>query len=182
MRFIQPDENECHVWFFSAEDLPDGLSIDACTGKITGTLTRAGIFNVKVNVDDGHDSASMMFVWKVEECAAPASVIVNPGDRRNKTGDEVVLQIEAQDAEDEVLTFKADGLPDGLLIDTNLGKIMGRPSKAGHFPVKITVSDGISSVSVHFNWIVDKRTGTGKLPLIVNPGDQINQVGDKVAL
>lgn len=36
---------------YAAEGLPEGLSIEAATGKITGTPTQSGTFNVKIKLD-----------------------------------------------------------------------------------------------------------------------------------
>jgi hypothetical protein len=184
MQFIKANEHqsECCIWIFNAEGLPDGLSIDTFSGKITGTLVTPGIFNVKITATNGSNDTTAMFVWRVGEASGEPPVIANPGERRNVTGDEVVLQIKARDADDEALTFGAEGLPDGLLIDTNIGKIMGKLIKPGYFDVKITVSDGISSVSVRVAWTVAPGPTRADRPRIVNPGDQTGQVGDRVAL
>ena len=166
---------------FSAEGLPDGLAINANTGNITGKIAKAGTFNSKVTVTDGTDNASVMFVWKVDDAPNQPPVITNPGDQSNKVGDDIMLQIEAKDADDDALKFMAESLPDGLLIDTNTGKIMGKISaKAGSFDAKVTVTDGASSVSVMFAWKVDESSN--QAPVITNPGDQMNKVGDNIML
>jgi CSLREA domain-containing protein len=51
---------------YSATGLPAGLSINAATGVVTGTLSTAGTSNVTVTVSDGQGStASTGFIWTV---------------------------------------------------------------------------------------------------------------------
>ena len=51
---------------FSATNLPDGLSIDASSGQISGTLTAAGANRVSINVHTSNGAtASAIFVWAV---------------------------------------------------------------------------------------------------------------------
>jgi len=54
---------------FSASRLPRGLSINAGTGRITGTPTfdSAGVYNVTVTVSDGTASNSASFRWTVSD-------------------------------------------------------------------------------------------------------------------
>ena len=50
---------------FSASGLPDGLTIHGATGLISGTVTRSGVFNVRVAVTGGNLSATQTFSWTV---------------------------------------------------------------------------------------------------------------------
>lgn len=51
---------------FTATGLPPGLSIDAGTGVIGGTLgTETGAYTVTVTLDDGLSSTSISFAWQV---------------------------------------------------------------------------------------------------------------------
>lgn len=55
---------------YSATGLPNGLSIDAQTGEITGTIptlaAMPGVFDVTITATDGTNSASTKFRWNVD--------------------------------------------------------------------------------------------------------------------
>ena len=51
---------------YAATGLPPGLSIDTASGRISGTPTLAGTYNVVVSASDGVNSASAGFVWTTQ--------------------------------------------------------------------------------------------------------------------
>ncbi len=106
-------------------------------------------------------------------------MVANPGDRTSIEGDSVVLGISASDANGDLMSFSATGLPTGLVIDAISGLITGNANTAGTFGVTVTVSDGQGSDSASFNWTVDSPN---QAPQIVNPGDQTDTEGDSVSL
>ena len=52
---------------YGASGLPAGLSINGTTGRITGTATASGIFNVVVAASDGVNSDVRSFVWTMTQ-------------------------------------------------------------------------------------------------------------------
>jgi hypothetical protein len=169
---------------YSASGLPDGLSINAATGLIAGSIAAGaadnGPFTVTVAADNGSVSASQTFTWTVN----PRVDLTTPSDQTNSEGDPVSLQISASEA-GATLQYSADGLPSGLNMDVNTGLISGTIAAGdavnGSYDVTVTVTDGTYSNSTIFPWYVNPATPPAP-PTLANPGAVTATVGDDVAL
>lgn len=178
---------------YSATGLPDGLSINASTGVISGTISQTAAqgspYAVTIAVDDGVTQVQLLvtadanFTWTVTKVNVAPS-LTQPGNQVNAEGDVVNLQMQASDADGDELTFSATGLPPGLTIKgsgLNAGKISGTiATGAGVFsPYTVTVTvtdpDGASDAKT-FTWSINSP------PEVTNPGDQENYTGDAVSL
>ncbi|WP_405415753.1 putative Ig domain-containing protein [Maribacter sp. Asnod1-A12] len=195
---IEATDAEDDNMTFAATDLPDGLTIDATTGLISGTITAGASddspFSVTVTVtDDGSPSeeSTVTFDWIVTDVVINlAPVVTNPGEINGVEGDVVSLQIEAIDGEDDNISFTATNLPDGLTIDTTTGLISGTitagASDDSPFSVTVTVTDDGSpseESTVTFDWIVtDVAVVVNEAPTVTNPGEQNGVEGDVVSL
>jgi hypothetical protein len=169
---------------FSAAGLPGGVSIDPATGVIGGTLTAAGTFSVTVSASDGSASGSASFKWIVNAAPPPpppppAGGIVNPGPRTSTEGDKVELEIRLlpgtrpdadgdkggdkgggkDDRGDRKGTFAATGLPPGLAIDSQGGKIDGKVAQnsAGEYHVVVIFTQGATRFQASFTWTIVKK-------------------------
>ncbi len=145
---------------FTATGLPPGLLIST-SGLITGTPTTAGTFSVTATVSDGRGgTASTIFAWAI---AGPnvAPTITNPGAQTSTVGTAVSLQIQANDANNDPLTFSATGLPLGLSISSS-GLISGTPTTAGTASVVVTADDlkPGGTASTTFTWTVSVLVDT----------------------
>lgn len=169
---------------YSATGLPDGLSIDANSGVISGTLTftSAGPHAVTVGVSDGiNPIETVTFQWTVAE-GNRAPTITAPPDRTDAEGDPVAFMVAGADDAGDVLTYSATGLPAGVSIDANTGALTGTLSftSAGSYTVTVTVTDdGALSASASFSWTV---TDTNRPPSLTPPGDQLHAEGENVLL
>ncbi len=104
--------------FYQADNLPDGLEIDPSNGLISGEIdAEPGTYRVTVNVsrfgaEQGLEFPFTSFNWIVAEDEANAQVvdagsgqfvevnsvsITNPGDQGNVIGENVLLQVDAND-------------------------------------------------------------------------------------
>lgn len=112
-----------------------------------------------------------------------APVITPVGTQTNNVGDVINLTVIATDAENNSLTFNASELPAGLSINDN-GEITGTTESVSvNNRVTITVSDGIVSSNITFNWKVNAvSTGNNGIQIDGNDADwaQIRKFQDTV--
>jgi hypothetical protein len=178
---------------YSALALPTGLSINASTGLISGTvaLTAAedvvgGVYTTSVTAADTHGhSGAKMFSWTVADLHQ-APTLTNPGSQTNAEGDPVSLQLQGSSPNAASLTYTASGLPTGLFIDSFTGLISGTvdysaaETGGGHYTTLVSVNDGNGgTASQTFTWTI---TNTDQAPWLAYPGFQTNKVGDTVSL
>src|SRR5208282_1105091 len=106
---------------YSASGLPAGLSINASTGVISGTVTGAAkTYAVTVSVGDGHGArTSQSFSWKITTLS-----VTNPGTQSAAVGATVTLAIIATGLPaGDSWSFSDTGLPPGLMINPTTGVI-----------------------------------------------------------
>ncbi len=168
------------VAFFAA-GLPQGLSMNASTGVISGAIAlgagNLGSFTVTLTVTDGTSAATTSINWTVNS----AITITAIPDQSNNEGDSVSLHVHASDATSgSTLSYFAAGLPQGLSMNASTGVISGTialgAANAGPFTAIITVSDGTSATTTSINWTVNSAITITAIP------DQTNKEGDSVSL
>jgi hypothetical protein len=133
---------------YAAAGLPEGLSIDAGTGQISGTIdsSAGGAYTVTVMASDSQgNSGSVSFTWNVTY-VNQTPTLDNPGDQLNQAGDVVSLPLSGYDVDGDTVTYSATGLPQGLSVDPATGIISGTLSalagSATPYSVTVTASDG----------------------------------------
>ena len=144
---------------YSASSLPPGLSINASTGLLSGTITQGDTagspYQVTVSVTDGSASVSLTGTWSV---ATPTLVLTAVADQQDTEGDVVLLQVEGADQAPFALTYSASGLPAGLSINSSTGLISGTISAgdaaSSPYTPTLTATDGSSSAILSFGWTV----------------------------
>ena len=91
---------------FSATGLPTGLSINAASGLISGTVTATGTFNPTVRATDpGGLFATATFGWNVTTPANRTPSITAPAAQVSASGSPVTLAVSASDPDGDNLTF-----------------------------------------------------------------------------
>jgi Domain of unknown function (DUF4347)/Putative Ig domain/Bacterial Ig domain len=140
---------------YVATGLPAGLTIDANTGVISGTIDHSasqvagGVYSITVVANDGKEgSVSQTFTYTVTN---PAPIVVTPIAAQS-VNDGAVFSLNVASnfidgANDtDKLTYSATGLPAGLSIDPVTGAISGtlpkNASTAGSYSVTVTANDG----------------------------------------
>lgn len=161
--------------YYTATNLPPGLSIDALTGKITGTVSSTAAnpdpmrppalshtYNVSIQgADSGGLTSTVSFNWTINHTnhapwvEFPGSVTGTAYHNPNYQPYQMVAH-DPDAAPDgpalDTLTFGATGLPDGTTIDSATGLIHGHylSSQAGVYTPTVTVSDGHTTGSQTF--------------------------------
>jgi YVTN family beta-propeller protein len=64
---ISASDADGNTLTFSATGLPTGLSVNASTGRITGTPTTIGTYSVALSAFDGTVTATVNFAWQITE-------------------------------------------------------------------------------------------------------------------
>jgi type II secretory pathway pseudopilin PulG len=130
---------------FAASGLPPGVTVNAVTGAVSGIPTVTGRFLPTVTVTDTFGStASDTFVLIVDsstalEFTAPA---FDKADQSSIVGKAENVDFNTNGGKLKINPgFSATGLPPGLTLDTNTGKVTGKPTTAGTYPVKVTATN-----------------------------------------
>jgi hypothetical protein len=168
---------------YSITNLPGGLSLNASTGLISGTLssTSAGTYSLTATVADAVLSTSQSFSWTVTNLnhAPTLAVVANQTSAENSA---ISLQLAGSDADGDTLAYNATNLPAGLSINTATGLISGTLTftSAGSYVVTATVSDGsLSTASRTFTWTV---TNVNRAPTLAQPTNQTSAENATISL
>lgn len=147
------------TWSITSGALPDGLTLNASTGAITGTPTDDGIGDASPTfevTDQIGDTATQQLPLTV---VAPPLVLSTAPLPTGELSDSYDVQLSASGGV-EPYTWTQTGLPTGLSLDAATGEITGTAEDNGSFSVDVTVTDSLGT------------TQTGTLPLTVSvPGD-----------
>lgn len=95
-----------------------------------------------------------------------APVMVAPGKQQTVVDTSLSLPIEASDPDANPLRYEASGLPPGLAINADTGRISGTPSTPGLYTVTVSAAnDGGRTASASFTWqVLDRLPSVEALP------------------
>ncbi len=186
LTLVATDADLESVTYSVSPPLPPGLSLDANSGAITGTIgytAAAGSpYTLTATATDGIDPIDQIFSWTVTNTNR-APEWSDPGPQSGAEGDVVNLTLVATDPDGEGVTFSAPGLPTGLTLDAGTGAITGTidydASVASPYSITATATDGVAPVDQIFSWTV---ANTNRPPVWIDPGAQQHDEGSVVSL
>ena len=128
-----------------------------------------GLLNLKFlrKVDRENPSIKAIEILNVGEVNDNSPLVLNPGVQGGVEGDLVQLPIYAVggNSVDDVITYTASGLPNGLMIDPNTGLITGTVGAGAEasspFTVTVNVTDQTDpslSTQIEFVWFIGPQT------------------------
>jgi formylglycine-generating enzyme required for sulfatase activity len=145
-----------NVRSYAATGLPEGLTINATTGHISGTPSNSGFsgltrnFTANITVENASGTSSAFpFPISIKPAAPVLSLPSTPRDYILDSA-----QTYTPPASNSPTLYTATGLPPGLTINATTGLISGTPTSSGTFSVILTVQN-------------DGGSATGTLPLKV---------------
>ncbi|MEM7799013.1 MAG: putative Ig domain-containing protein [Chloroflexota bacterium] len=177
---IEAVDPDGHPLLFTASQLPDGLTIGGESGVVSGRLQQGGTFTPVIVVkDDFGGSVSVAFEWVVNSSEPNsgnrAPSLAPLSDRLDQEGDPVSLSASASDPEGDLITYSAENLPPGVVLNQETGEMTGSLTQNGVYLVKMTVEDSSqASMSLSFVWRVNTAP---RLPTVA---DRNNVLGDTI--
>ena len=184
----------------SAMNLPPGLSINAQTCRITGTIDFSAFnsgpsYVVEITVTDSPAGAfaKTTLIWNITNTNRTPT-LNKPPDQMSTEGATVTpfsLVAGDPDLPEDVLVYSATGLPPGISLNTATGRIESTGNaplsytSAGIYPVEVCTqdrdplgSDGFR-VCQNFSWTV---ANVNRAPTLLDPPDQSVCEGDFFSL
>ena len=86
-----------------------------------------------------------------------APIVFDIVNQTNTVGDDIFLNVRAEDSEGDSLRYEAAGLPDGLNLSADTGLIRGKLERVGNYFVSVSATDGNLWGNDTFSWEVKAK-------------------------
>ncbi|WP_082677939.1 putative Ig domain-containing protein [Leucobacter chromiiresistens] len=141
------------TYSISAGALPAGLTLDAATGRISGTPTEAGPYSFVILATNTQGTQGLNVSGTV--VAAPGAITGDPGHWIVGAGATGTLQAAGTPA--PVYLVTAGELPQGVSLNPITGAFSGSPTTAGEYAFTVTATNGVGADATReFSGVVDQ--------------------------
>ena len=137
---------------YAASNLPPGLSVNAATGVISGTLTTAGVYPVTISAANGAGSVSAVITYVVAPVTAVPVFNDLAAEAVGYTG--LGFGTVYLEASGSPTTYAASGLPPGLILNAASGTVAGTPTAAGSYLVNVSATNAAGTGSAVWTVVV----------------------------
>lgn len=138
-----------------------GLSLSANTLSWTPNFEQAGMYEVIINANDGLENKTILLNLQVSNTNRPPAIHSQPL-KKAVEGEEYRYQVDASDADKNILKLSLSNAPQGMDIINN--SIVWKPNyqQAGQHNIELSVSDGDTHVQQQFEISV---ANTNRVPV-----------------
>jgi surface protein len=165
------------TYSISAGTLPNGLSLNATTGEISGVATVANTFNFTVQAKDANNCLGTK-VYSIQ--AVCPTITISPNSLSNATVGTNYSQTLTQVGGIGAITYSISvgTLPNGLTLNSTTGEISGTPTVANTFNFTVQAKDANNCVGTKVYRVV---VGTVVIlpPVLKNQVTTFNSISDR---
>lgn len=147
---------------YAAKSLPEGASLDRELGKLTWTpsFRSSGSHVIELVASDGDWSIERTVEIEVADVNRPP-VFVQPkkDEAAYDAGTILSFSLKAEDPDEDPLTYRVEGLPNGAAFDPSTRTLRWTPTRdqVGKHTVRFFASDGKTTVEKAFTFRIEPR-------------------------
>jgi hypothetical protein len=144
---------------YAAIGLPNGLSCNSSTGRITGKTNTSGTSQITLTAKNSAGTGSKLLLLTVASAGIEAPVITSPMSATAKVGAPFSYQIAASNAPTSYnASLPGGGLPSGLSIATDTGLLSGTPTASGTYSITISATNSGGTGEATLTFVADEPT------------------------